>query len=417
MNIFMEKTDLYLKDTAVENLFISEYMVTADGDYVKVYLLAKMYAGSGEDCSNAGLARDLGLPLQKVVDAWNYWESRGLLRRRFTGRDPADFDLEFISPKQLMYGLEPAPPEDGDSPENEDIARLNAASWSQNALDLFRAVEPLVGRTLSSREMNDLQMWLEDWGMSKEVILRAYEICIKERRKAPEINYISAIVRSWYEKRLFREDSLEAYLEEHDRRHSQYRRIFKALGFIGRMPTEEERRIMNIWLDEYMLDINTILEACRKTSGISSPNINYVHAILKDWKEGDKLTASGKKKLTIAQIDRIYKEIREKNEAVTASRREEIYRKFPRISEIDAEVRVLNAQLFTLLRSGKKDTAEYRSAEGQRRDLYDEKSQLLTEAGYPEDYLKPVYTCEHCKDTGFLDNGEKCVCLVNRMMG
>ena len=183
MNIYREKTDLYLKDTAVENLFISEYMVTADGDYVKLYLLAKMYAGSGEECSNAGLARELGLPLQKVMDAWNYWESRGLLRRIYSGREPGEFDLEFISPKQQMYGLEPTTAEDS-LPEEEDIARLNAASWSQNALVLFRSVESTLGRTLSSREMNDLQMWLEDWGMSPEVILQAYEVCIKERRKS-----------------------------------------------------------------------------------------------------------------------------------------------------------------------------------------------------------------------------------------
>ena len=415
MNIYREKTDLYLKDTVVENLFISEYMVTADGDYVKLYLLAKMYAGSGEECSNAGLARELGLPLQKVMDAWNYWESRGLLRRIYSGREPGEFDLEFISPKQQMYGLEPTTAEDS-LPEEEDIARLNAASWSQNALALFRSVESTLGRTLSSREMNDLQMWLEDWGMSPEVILRAYEVCIKERRKAPEIGYISAIVRAWYEHGLFREDSLEEYLAEHDRRHSQYRRIFKALGFIGRMPTEEERRIMNIWLDEYMLDLNTILEACKKTSGISSPNINYVNAILKDWKENEKLTPTGKKKLTSAQIDRIYQEIRDKNEALTASRREEIYGKFPRAKEIDSEIRILNSRLFSLVRAGKKETDEFRDGDARRRELYREKAQLLEDAGYPADYLNRIYSCEHCKDTGFLDNGEKCVCLVNRMM-
>ena len=69
MNFYREKTDLYLKDTAVENLFISEYMVTADGDYVKLYLLAKMYAGSGEDCSNAGLARELGREIATPAEA------------------------------------------------------------------------------------------------------------------------------------------------------------------------------------------------------------------------------------------------------------------------------------------------------------------------------------------------------------
>ena len=406
MNLSTEMTDLYLKDTAIENLFISEYMVTSDGDYVKVYLFAKMLAGCGESTTNASLARELGLPLEKVLDAWNYWESRGLLQRQYRGSDPTEYDLVFISPKQLMYGHGPAAREEGaGSGEDDAIARLNAASWSQNALSLFRSVETVLGRTLSAREMTDLQMWLEDWGMSAPVILRAYEVCIKERHKTPEHNYIAAIVRAWYEQHLFREDALESYLEDHDRRYNQDRRLFKARGFTGRMPTEEERRIMNVWLDDYMLDISTILEACRKTSGISSPNINYVHAILKDWKEGEKVTATGKKKLTSAQIEEIYKEIREKNEEITRRRKEEIYGKLPRVQEIDGRTRELSNDLFALLTRGKKDSPEFLQKESLRQALFNEKGRLLTETGYPEDYLKPVYTCEHCKDTGFLDNG------------
>lgn len=38
------------------------------------------------------------------------------------------------------------------------------------------------------------------------------------------------------------------------------------------------------------------------------------------------------------------------------------------------------------------------------------KRQLLTGAGYPENYLEPVYDCPDCKDTGYID-GAKCHCL------
>ena len=37
-------TNYNLYDTPVDNMFIGEYMATAPGDYVKVYLLALMYA-------------------------------------------------------------------------------------------------------------------------------------------------------------------------------------------------------------------------------------------------------------------------------------------------------------------------------------------------------------------------------------
>ena len=40
--VIEETNDFFLNDTAIENLFISEYIVSAPGDYVKVYLFGAM---------------------------------------------------------------------------------------------------------------------------------------------------------------------------------------------------------------------------------------------------------------------------------------------------------------------------------------------------------------------------------------
>ena len=44
-----------------------------------------------------------------------------------------------------------------------------------------------------------------------------------------------------------------------------------------------------------------------------------------------------------------------------------------------------------------------------------EKQKLLRSAGLPEDYLEPVYDCQDCQDTGYID-GEKCHCLKQRIL-
>lgn len=44
------------------------------------------------------------------------------------------------------------------------------------------------------------------------------------------------------------------------------------------------------------------------------------------------------------------------------------------------------------------------------RELSSMKEQLLLSAGLPADYLKPVYDCPDCKDTGY-QNGTKCHCF------
>ena len=83
MNFRREKANnLYLRDTQVENIFLTEYMPGAEGDFVKVYLTALMYAGD-EKMSNSLIAKHLGMAEEDVLRAWNYWESCGVIRSFF----------------------------------------------------------------------------------------------------------------------------------------------------------------------------------------------------------------------------------------------------------------------------------------------------------------------------------------------
>ena len=43
-------------------------------------------------------------------------------------------------------------------------------------------------------------------------------------------------------------------------------------------------------------------------------------------------------------------------------------------------------------------------------EISEKKAKLLTDAGLPADYLKPVYTCPDCQDTGYIGS-EKCHCF------
>ena len=42
----------------------------------------------------------------------------------------------------------------------------------------------------------------------------------------------------------------------------------------------------------------------------------------------------------------------------------------------------------------------------------------LTKAGYPEDYLQPIYRCPICRDTGYVGEPvhELCACMKQRIM-
>ncbi len=51
-------------------------------------------------------------------------------------------------------------------------------------------------------------------------------------------------------------------------------------------------------------------------------------------------------------------------------------------------------------------------------ELKAKEGQLLSEKGYPSDYLAPRYRCEKCKDTGFVGDPvkERCSCFVQKIL-
>lgn len=120
--------------------------------------------------------------------------------------------------------------------------------------------------------------------------------------------------------------------------------------------------------------------------------------------------------LTKSQYDEI---IRGYSRRQASSRREltvrteALYRRFPRLCEIQSLISSLSVSTAkSLLLEDKKD-----SMNAYRKELHAlsaEKEQILASAGYPKDYLSPVYECMECKDTGYLPTGEKCRCFLRQ---
>lgn len=114
-------------------------------------------------------------------------------------------------------------------------------------------------------------------------------------------------------------------------------------------------------------------------------------------------------------IMKSYEKAREENRYLLAARKEEIYTRIPDMQLLDGEVRSLALSRMHTLLDTEGDGLNY-SEEISR--IPQKRKALLIQAGYPSNYLDPIYTCEDCKDTGYVTDvsgvKRKCLCFQRK---
>ncbi len=410
MNFIKEKIkDFYLLDAKVENIFINEYLPAAPGDFVKVFLFAGMYAEYGLDMSTEKMAKQLGLTEKQVLEAWDYWEKMGAVKKHYlNARGDVDFVVEFINLKEQMYGKSTGPVR-GESKKSEgDKVFGNPAVKT-----MFRDIEKTLGRTLSSVELTQIMEWMTTYGATPEVVFAAVRYSAEKNKTS--LRYIESVVKGWAAEGLETTDQISEKLQEMDEKYYRYRRVLKALGFT-RNATEAEKQLMDSWFEQMGYSMDRVLEACTKTAGISSPNFNYVNKVLENWRnEANNRGVDVNTKIVVTQgvLNQYYDYLREKAEKEADARKKEVYQKLPRIREIDEEIRKMSSQLSKALILGSAED-EGRKINSIMDRLAAERAVVLTENNYEMDYTDIKYACEKCNDTGITDLGERCSCIKQR---
>jgi DnaD/phage-associated family protein len=407
MGFRKEKTnDYFLLDTSVENIFINEYMASAPGDFVKVYMFTYMYAGLGAELSSEDIAKHLSMDIEDVLKAWTYWERMGVVRKlRENPENKLVYDIEFVNLKEQLYGEKTRKK----TYSSEDSMQTYLSD--REIQGMFSEIEKITGRTVSGTEMVEVLALINDFNASPEVIVYGYSYCVNKNKK--NFKYISAVIKKWTDEGLRDVIAVEKHLSENDKKHHLYKRVFRALGF-ARNATEEEMRIMDTWFETMGFTIDKVLTACSKTSGISSPNINYVNKILVNWYEEQhsKETKGSSAELTTSEIMQYYETLVRREEQEAEERRAQVYSKVPRIKEIEEDISRSSSEISKIIISDRVDKEKAMADVRNRIDsLNMERAFLLTDNGFEMDYMDIKYRCPQCKDTGMLETGERCQCF------
>ncbi len=113
-----------------------------------------------------------------------------------------------------------------------------------------------------------------------------------------------------------------------------------------------------------------------------------------------------------SKIMRDYEERQLSSRLLHDSRMNEIIKKIPEYKRLEDKAVDLSMEYAknTLFGNSSDPDGDLGKLKESIADIARQKELLLTQNGYPADYLKPVYTCPDCRDTGYIGN-EKCHCF------
>ena len=332
MKGFVLDSDIEDRSVPVNAKFINNYMIHANGEFVKVYLMLLYYLSDRDrQLSIEGLGDSLEQNEKAVIRALKYWEQMNLLSLKYsdshdicgitirsfadsageksTGAIAATKELpdESFAPSRGVTGHEDAAPAKADSvnvtvsaevPQKK--ASLAGVSNDEDFSALVVAVQQYTGTTLGRTNTESLAYMYDTLGFPIEVIEYIVEICVKEGHKS--IRYMESVAIDWYSRGI---KTLEQAKVEGVVCHKDVFTVMKALGLKGRYPSTDEKNTINSWLNDYGVDVNVVAEACRRTiDRLHSADFRYVEGILKDWKKNSVRNLEDVKRLDEAFLDK-----------------------------------------------------------------------------------------------------------------
>ena len=83
----LEQSDIssLFSKTEIPDIFFTEYLSEANGEYIKVYLYMLFLSKHDKDIKLNDLSKKLVLPLKTIQDAVKYWEEQGIITKKNTG--------------------------------------------------------------------------------------------------------------------------------------------------------------------------------------------------------------------------------------------------------------------------------------------------------------------------------------------
>ncbi len=278
----LEQNDLSMifSTTEISDVFFTEYLSQANGDYIKVYLYILFLSKYGKDVKVNDLSKKLALSFKTIQDALKYWEDAEVLVKKNTGYIVNN--LQEIELHKLY------------KPKLSSIADLEKNSKNQYRA---KAIEDINNSffpgIMSPSWYNDIDLWFKKYGFDEQVMIALFRYCFE--RSALHRNYIQTVADAWYKNNIKTWEDVDLYYQKQEKLNVIKKSIAKKLG-LNRTLTQYEEAYIEKWIVDFGYSLDIIEVALKKTTSKTNPSFDYVDKILSDWHDRNLKTVADVKK-------------------------------------------------------------------------------------------------------------------------
>ena len=273
--------------TVVTNEFIDQYMASANGEYVKVYLYLLRH--QNELIEVGAIADALNHTEADVRRALAYWEKAGILSRS---------EKEQTAPAEQKTAVA--------EKKNISADSLNRLGKDEDFAELLYIAQKYMNKVFTQRECQTFAYLYDGLHMKKELLEYLVEYCAQLGHTS--IRYLETVALNWHEQGISTADEAKTVSAAYTK---DAFAVMKAFGLTDRRPGASEQKIMEKWFRDWGFDRELVMEACSRTlQSAHTPSFQYADKILEAWKRQKVRTLSD-----VKMLDARHKENTTKTEA------------------------------------------------------------------------------------------------------
>lgn len=306
--------------TVISNYFIDNYMIKANGEYVKVYLyLLRSLSGSERELTIGHMADALEHTENDIIRAIKYWAGQGIIAVEYNNKEIVSITMSPVecNGEQAAAVIHRAAARSMAEDEKKQdanrkksvmeeagtiVSKADKKEISKEQLEelmsnddvkmLLYIVQRYLEKTLSGAETNTILYFYNELGFSSELIEYLVEYCVSNNHRS--MRYIEKVALSWHSENITTVEGAKKYISTFS---NNCYPVLNAFGLSGRNPAAVEKAFIIKWTDEYGFDMDLIVDACNRTiDAIHKPSFQYADSILQRWKK------KGVKSVTDLQI-------------------------------------------------------------------------------------------------------------------